>query len=190
MLQEFSEQVEKTAQAVMKDLHTAIPAKITSFDPAKGMASVKPYGTYTTGAGKKIAYPEVTGVPVIIPQCPSATIFIAYPIKAGDDCLMVVSEQELDAWLGGGDSDNDMRFDLTSAIAIPGLSNKGSGVLTEACSSGSVIVANGSTKLKVNKSEVEIVGDLKVSGDVKAGSVSLKDHTHTDSVGGSTTKPN
>lgn len=189
MLQEFSEQVEKMAQAVMEEMHTVIPAKITSFNPSTGMAALKPYGTYTTGAGKKIAYPGVTGVPVIIPQCPSATVFIAFPIKAGDDCLMLVSEQELDAWLGGGDSDNDMRFDLTSAIAIPGLSNKGNTVLEEACKSSSVIVANGSTKLKVNKSEVEIVGNLKVSGDVKAGSISLKDHTRTDSVGGSTTKP-
>lgn len=189
MLQEFSEQVEKTAQAVMSEMHTAIPAKITSFNPSTGMADLKPYGTYRTGAGKKIAYPEVTGVPVIIPQCPSAAVFIAYPIKIGDDCLMLVSEQELDAWLGGGDSDNDMRFDLTSAIAVPGLSNKGSSVLSEACASGSVIVANGSTELKVNKSEVEIVGNLKVSGDVKAGSVSLKGHMHTDSIGGSTTKP-
>lgn len=189
MVQEFSQQVEDTARAVMSEMHTSIPAKITAFDPAKGMATLKPYGTYTTGAGKKIAYPTVTGVPVIIPQCPSASVFIAYPIKVGDECLMLVSEQELDAWLGGGDSENDMRFDLTNAIAIPGLSNKGSSILKEACTSSSVVIANGSTKLKVAKSGVEITGDLTVSGDVKAGSVSLKNHKHTDSIGGSTTKP-
>lgn len=77
-----------------------------------------------------------------------------------------MSEQELDAWLGGGESENDMRFDLTSAIALPGLSNKGSSALKEACTTGNVIVSNGSTKLSVSKSGVEIIGNLDVKGNI------------------------
>lgn len=166
MLQEFVDQVEKAARSVMEEMHTAIPGKITAFNPGTGQATVKPYGTFTTGAGKKMAYPTVTGVPVIIPQCPSANVQIAFPIITGMDCLVIVSEQELDAWLGGGESENDMRFDLTSAIALPGLSNKGSSALKEACTTGNVIVSNGSTKLSVSKSGVEIIGNLDVKGNI------------------------
>lgn len=166
MLQEFVEQVEKVSRSVMEEMHTAIPGKITAFSPEAGQASIKPYGTFATGAGKKMAYPIMTGVPVVIPQCPSANVQIAFPIMAGMDCLVIVSEQELDAWLGGGESENDLRFDLTSAIAIPGLSNKGSAALQEACSTGNVIISNGGTKLSVSKSGVEIAGNLNVKGDV------------------------
>lgn len=103
---------------------------------------------------------------MLIPQCQSANIQIAFPIIPGNDCLVIVSEQELDAWLGGGESENDMRFDLTSAIAIPGLSGKGSDALQEACNTGSVIVSNGSTKLSVSKSGVDISGNLNVDGNI------------------------
>lgn len=166
MLQEFVEQVEKAARSVMEEMHTAIPGKITAFNPETGQATVKPYGTFTTGAGKKMAYPAVTGVPVIIPQCPSMNVQIAFPIMTGMDCLIIVSEQELDAWLGGGESENDMRFDLTNAIALPGLSNKGSAALQEACNTGNVIVSNGGTKLSVSKSGIEITGNLSVKGNI------------------------
>lgn len=68
MLQEFVEQVEKAARSVMEEMHTAIPGKITAFNAGTGFATVKPYGTYTTDSGRKMAYPTVTEVPVIIPQ--------------------------------------------------------------------------------------------------------------------------
>ena len=175
MLQEFVEQVEKAARSVMEEMHTAIPGKITAFNVGTGFATVKPYGTYTTDSGRKMAYPTVTEVPVII------------PITVGMDCLLIISEQELDAWIGGGESENDIRFDLTSAIAIPGLSNKGNAALREACSKKSLILQNGATKVSVNKDNVEIAGNLIVSGDVKAGNISLKNHTHAG-VHGDTSK--
>jgi hypothetical protein len=80
--------------------------------------------------------------------------------------LVIVSEQELDAWLGGGESENDMRFDLTSAVAIPGLSGKSSEALKEACSSGNVIINNSGTKLAISKTNVEVTGNLNVKGNI------------------------
>ena len=187
MLQEFVEQVEKAARSVMEEMHTAIPGKITAFNVGTGFATVKPYGTYTTDSGRKMAYPTVTEVPVIIPQSQVNDIYIAFPITVGMDCLLIISEQELDAWIGGGESENDIRVDLTSAIAIPGLSNKGNAALREACSKKSLILQNGATKVSVNKDNVEIAGNLIVSGDVKAGNISLKNHTHAG-VHGDTSK--
>lgn len=180
MLQEFVQQVEDVARSVMEEMHTAIPARIQKFDASKNMATVKPYGAFVTGSGKKMAYPVITGVPFIFPQCSSEHIEIVFPVKAGDDCLVIISEVELDAWFGGGESDNNMRFDLTSAVAIPGLRNKSSSALVEACKNNSIILKNGDVKLKVSKTDVEIIGNLKVSGDVIANDISLKKHTHID----------
>ena len=67
------------------------------------------------------------------------------------------------------------------------MSNKGNTVLKEACSKKSLILQNGATKVSVNKDNVEIAGNLIVSGDVKAGNISLKDHTHAG-VHGDTSK--
>ena len=100
MLQEFVEQVEKAARSVMEEMHTAIPGKITAFNAGTGFETVKPYGTYTTDSGRKMAYPTVTEVPVIIPQSQVNDIYIAFPITVGMDCLLIISEQELDAWIG------------------------------------------------------------------------------------------
>ena len=76
---------------------------------------------------------------------------------------------------------------MTSAIAIPGLLNKGSATLKEACSKESIILQNGNSKLSINKENVEIKGNLIVSGDVKAKNVSLINHTHAG-VHGDTSK--
>ena len=82
MLHEFVQQVEDVARSVMEEMHTAIPARIQKFDLENNMATVKPYGTFVTGAGKKMAYPVITGVPFIFPQSASANIEIAFPVKA------------------------------------------------------------------------------------------------------------
>ena len=48
MMQEFAQQVEDTAKAVMGEMHTAIPGTIVSYDCNTGTAVVKPSGKYTT----------------------------------------------------------------------------------------------------------------------------------------------
>ena len=190
MLQEFAEQVERVARSVMEEMHTSIPGKIVIFDVDKGMATVKPYGTYKTEAGKMFKYPLITGVPVIIPQCQSASICIAFPIQSGDECLIIISEQELDEWLSNASSENDMRFDLTNAIAIPGLSKLVLPALKEACTNQKIIIANENTKLAVSKDEIEMIGNVKIKGKLLLNDLNINEHTHISSeVGFDTGKP-
>lgn len=157
MLQEFVQQVEELARDVVNEIHTALPGRIIDFDPVKGLATVIPIGKYKSPSGKMLEYPSITGVPIILPQCISLQIQIAFPIKKGESCLLIISEQELDAWLYGGNSDTNLRFDLTSAIAIPGLSNQGSAMLNEACQKESLILSNADTKIQIEKDKVEVV---------------------------------
>lgn len=187
MLQEFTSEVEKTAKSVVDEIHTALPGEIVSYDG--NVASVKPIGKYVTSDGASLDYPVITEAPVCFPQCTSGNVSICFPLKQGDSCLIIISEVELDSWRSGAKSEGVLKFDLTSGIVIPGLQKGMSEAAKNAISENAVIVKNGSTTLKVKSDGVVVEGSLTVTGDVKAGGISLKRHTHTDSEGGSTSSP-
>lgn len=205
MLQEFTAEIEQTAKAVVNEIHTALPGEIVSYNTGAGTATVKPIGKYVTSDGKELNYPTITEAPVCFPFCQNAGVGIAFPVKKGDSCIIIISEVELDSWRSGADSEGSLRFDLTSAMVIPGLLEGGNEASEKAAKENSVIVTagdvtlavsgdgckvdTGSTVMNITDDGVSIKGNLTVTGDVKAGSVSLKNHTHTDSVGGDTQKP-
>lgn len=182
MRQEFTQQIEKTAQAVVNDIHTALPGQVVSFDVGKGTATVKPIGKFITSDNIALAYPDIAEVPVVFP-C-SANAGIAFPVVPGDNCLLIVSEVELDEWRNGAEAEGSLKFDLTNAIAIPGLLNKGNGLVSEAISKNGVVIASGSNKICVSGSGISVSGNLSVSGniscagEVKSGEIALKTHTH------------
>ena len=90
-------------------------------------------------------------------------------------------------------------------MVIPGLLDGGSDAAVRATKQNAVIVTGGDTEVvvsgngceinagstifKVSDSGVNIKGNVTVAGDIKVGSVSFKNHTHTDSTGGKTQKP-
>lgn len=99
MMQEFVDQINKTARSATDDMHTALPGEIKSYDPGKGVATVLPKAKFTKPDGRTMDFPEISGVPVMFPQ--SKNVTIAWPVKAGDGCLLVFSEQALDYWMYG-----------------------------------------------------------------------------------------
>lgn len=101
----------------MNNVHTALPGIFVSYDPSENKAVVQPAlnKNYTSGM---MPMPILDNVPVLFPP----NVF--FPINEGDYCLLVFSERALDPWLnaGGQVTPTDPRkFDLSDAIAIPGL---------------------------------------------------------------------
>ena len=194
MMQEFVQSVKDTARKATEDMHTAVPATITSYDPSSGMAVVQPRAKFKKPNGETMDYPSVSGVPVVFPQ--SQNVTIAFPVKAGDGCLLVFSETAIDYWLYGKETATDLKFDLSSAIAIPNIAASGNDAMVEACAENAVVVKASGTKLKVKSDGVYITGNLKVEGSIQAtqdvvanGSVSLGTHTHRGDSGGTTSAP-
>lgn len=194
MMQEFVQSVKDTARKATEDMHTAVPATITSYDPSSGMAVVQPKAKFKKPNGETMDYPSVSGVPVVFPQ--SQNVTIAFPVKAGDGCLLVFSETAIDYWLYGKETATDLKFDLSSAIAIPNIAASGNDAMVEACAEDAVVVKASGTKLKVKSDGVYITGNLKVEGSIQAtqdvvanGSVSLGTHTHRGDSGGTTSAP-
>ena len=87
MMQEFVDQINKSARSATEDMHTALPGEIKSYDPDKGVATVLPKAKFTKPDGSMMDFPEISGVPVMFPQ--SKNVTIAWPIKKGDGCLLV-----------------------------------------------------------------------------------------------------
>lgn len=184
MMQEVSQQIEETARAVVEEIHTALPGTIVAFYPESGTATVKPSGKYRTADGKRLDYPQITDVPVTFPFCQAAGVGIAFPVAKGDSCLIVISEVELDEWRTGAESEGSLRFDLTSAMCIPGLLEGGGEILSKACqnhavivgagevevmvSDAGVIMTSGNTKMTISEAGIVVSGDLKVEGNLSS----------------------
>lgn len=232
MIQKFIQQVKNSVQESMDGIHTCIPGKIVSFDAAKCTAVVKPIGKFkrpngnsSDGAsGGKVDYPQIAQVPVHFQQSSSQESCICFPVKPGDGCLLLFSEQALDAWRSGGEDFPDLKHDLTNAIAIMGVCRQPNTIMQEAQNKDAIIIRqkdsramfsneevlikrnddqllqmkgseillkNGGTTLKLTPDGAELVGNLKVSGqitaqgDVIGAGISLQSHTHSGMESGS-----
>lgn len=156
MLQEFVQQVKNTVRKELETVHTAIPGKITDFDASTGLATVTPLMKFKRQDGSSISYPAISGVPVVIPQAYGQSATIAFPVKKGDGCLLLVAEQSLDYFMYGQETSIDLQFDLSNAVCIPGLFSKANSVLKDACNANAVIVDVKGSRIKVASGVVQI----------------------------------
>ena len=171
MMQELINELEKAIQDSIEEVHTAFPGVIVSIDYDNGTADVKPIVMKYLRNGDVIEYPLITEVPILLPQGAGQDSFIAFPVKAGDGCLLIVSEQSLDFWQFGMDTEMNMPFDMSNAVCIPGLFRKMPAGLKEANRSGSIIIKSGKTVLKIGPNGAVLNGDLTVQGNVNADNI-------------------
>lgn len=166
MMQEFVQRLQEMAGDAVNGIHTAIPGQIVSFDPASGLAVVSPSMKYKKPDGTTIDYPNITGVPVYFPQGAAQKATIAYSVKTGDGCLLIVSEQSLDYWMYQRETSSELRFDLTNTIALVGLFAAAGPGVQRACDEDAVVVTAGSTVLTVAPDGVDIIGNVAIKGSV------------------------
>lgn len=183
-MQEFVQQVEETARAIVNEIHTALPGIIIAFNPDNATATVKPIGKYMMMDGKSLDYPQITEVPIVFPFCQTSKVGIAFPVKKGDSCLIIISEVELDEWRTKAESEGSLRFDLTSAVCISGLLRGEATIISKACKNNAVVIGagniecmvsdtqvtitSGNTQMVISDTGVVISGDLKVDGNISS----------------------
>jgi hypothetical protein len=107
---------------------TSIPATVVDYNPALQTITAKPtvsgrYQDPETGILVPFPLPTVSNVPVAFPS--SAGFAITWPLTPGDTVFLVFADSSLDEWKATGAPENvpqdTRRFDLTDAVAIPGL---------------------------------------------------------------------
>jgi len=194
MMQEVVQQVKATIQEFIDGVQAAIPGVIAAFDPAKCEASVNLTGQYNKPDGTKLPYPAAAHVPVVFPQVSNQEITIAFPIKPGDGCLVIIAEQALEAWRAGGESNLDLKHDLTNAIVIPGLFRTPNAVMQEAVSEDAIMLVNQGTKVKIKGQEIHIetpkieiqtekihiTGEVEIDKELTVKGIKFTPHVHKE----------
>lgn len=198
-------------KAISEQIRVALPGIIQSFDPGDDdrppTCVVQPAIRYVErdNDGNKSTkdYPLLVDVPVVFPRGGGCTL--TFPVKAGDECLVIFADRCIDFWWqsGGIQEPVDERMhDLSDAFCIVGpqsQAKKISGISTNAVELRS---DDGETKLSLNPASGAINGTapggfnlngLKILSDGRLqlvdGSIVDK-HTHGGvEPGGSSTAP-
>lgn len=193
-----------------EQLRVAMPGIIQSFDPDAVTAVVQPAIRYVErdNDGNKSTkdYPLLVDVPVIFPRGGGCTL--TFPVKEGDECLVIFADRCIDFWWqsGGIQEPVDGRMhDLSDAFCIVGpqsQAKKIGGISTTAAQlrtdDGSAIIelaAGGavtitSPQITIN-GPLQVNGEITSTGDQLAGGISQIGHTHggVEPGGGSTGAP-
>lgn len=124
----FAEQqmaLESALSSLQTRLWTALPGFVESFDPANNTVEVQPtiQGVITSSDGttKAVDLPLLPDVPVYFPRGGGVTL--TFPIKQGDECLVVFSSRCIDGWWQSGGSQLAPEFrmhDLSDGFAFIG----------------------------------------------------------------------
>lgn len=109
----------------LKDLHTCMPGIIASFDPDLQTASVQPAIKRIFTEKGPVNLPLCVDVPVEFPG--GGDFFMTFPVKPGDECILLFSERAIDLWFesGGTQSPAEYRLhDLSDGMALVGINSK------------------------------------------------------------------
>lgn len=185
------------------DLHTALPGIIQSFDPQRMTCEVAPAirGAIieTNGQARSVDLPLLVDCPVVFPG--GGGYALTFPLKPGDDCLVVFAERCIDAWWQSGGIQNAAEYrlhDLSDGFVIPGVRSQPQvvrgGVSTTATE---LRTDDGRALVRIRDHAMEIVAPdgltidaptVTYTGDIICGGFSYLGHTHTG-VHGETTPP-
>jgi hypothetical protein len=107
----------------MELVHTCIPGRIEEYSSKERRASVKPLVKTVLVSGDVVEIPPIVNVPVQFLS--SKNFSMTFPLEKGDGVTILFSETGIGNFLSGKgqdvEADDQSRFSLTDAIAIPGL---------------------------------------------------------------------
>lgn len=145
----FSDILNSVIRHNLSGIHTSFPAKVLSYSAPDQKANVQPLIKKVYLDKRVESYPVIVNVPVIFPR--TATAIISLPIKKDDLVLIVIMERSIDQWLekSGEESEpiSNRRFDLSDAIAIPGLYPFG---VNSDADPDAILIKNGLTRFKMD----------------------------------------
>lgn len=184
-------------KVLSEQMRVAMPGIIQSFDPDAVTALVQPAIRYierdNDGNTSTQDYPLLVDVPVVFPRGGGCTL--TFPVKEGDECLVIFADRCIDFWWqsGGIQEPVDGRMhDLSDAFCIVGpqsQAKKISGISTtaaqlrtddgaafiELAAGGAVTIT--SPQITIN-GPLQVNGEITSTGDQVAGGISQIGHTH------------
>lgn len=201
-------------QNALRQLHTALPAKVVSFNSIKQTVTLAAQIKQVLVEGNAVDIPPLLEVPISYPR--GGGFAITFPLQAGDEGIALFSERCIDGWWQSGKASEplDYRFhDLSDAMFIPGICSQPQRVKNFFTAGLSLQTLSGNTFIRMIEGSITIQGDITHTGntqqtgnfvqvgnltstgtiaaavDVSAGGISGKSHTHRGDSGGTTGQP-
>lgn len=187
-------------------LHTAIPAKVVSFNSVNQTVTLQVLIKQVMSNGELIDIPPLMDVPIQYPK--GGDFVITYPLNLGDEGIALFSERCIDAWWQSGQASKpiDLRLhDLSDAMFIPGITSVPKAVKSFFTGGLSIQTIDGNTHVRVTNGTIYIKGNIVHEGntnqtgtlalqgsmtasvDVNASGISLKSHCHSGVASGPST---
>jgi hypothetical protein len=151
----------------LKDLHTCLPGIVQSFDAAKQTAVVQPAIQRIFTNHGPVNLPVCVDVPVAFPG--GGGFYLTFPVKAGDECILLFSERAIDNWYASGGTQQPYEFrlhDLSDGIAIVGLNSQPHRLSSVQSTGAELRTRDRSCYLRLEAGAIYIKGNLNLDGDL------------------------
>jgi len=158
----LTQAIENVLQVFLSGINTCLPGQIESYNFETSKVSVKPLIKKKFLDGAVLEIPIIENVPAVFPR--TSRSGITFPLRKGDKCLIVFSQRAMERYLSSGEDSepgDKRKFDLTDAIAIPGLFSFVEGT-----------IASNNEDMEMTHEGQKVT--IKKGGDIQVGSDSLK----------------
>ena len=158
---------------VSKTMRVACPGIIQSYDPDEMTVSVQPaireHVVMDWNKVSTIEIPLLIHVPVVFPR--AGDFIITFPIKPGDECLVVFGDRAMDAWWQSGGIQNPIEgrvHDLSDGYCILSPSSQPKKVSNLSTNSIQIRNLSGTSFIEITENhDINMVttGNINVSAD-------------------------
>ena len=148
------------------------------------VGKIKTFYSDTQTADIEIAeYPLISGVPVSFIS--GANFSIQVPVEAGDDCIVLFCDTDLDNWVQDGSGNPAFASDLhglNGAVCLVGLKNLATKISNYITDGIRIKYKNSEIELTdsgiVIKGNVTVQGTITANGEITSGAIGLTTHLH------------
>lgn len=146
----FSETLRVAIDSRLIDLHTALPAKVVSFNPAKQTVNLELIVKRIKQTDVVESFPVLVDVAVCFAQ--TKEFAITFPIKEGDTGQVIFNERQIDNWEINGDilpPDDARKHSLSDAVFFPNLTNQKNNIPNFNNTDLEIRTISGPTRIKI-----------------------------------------
>ncbi|EPG7943976.1 translation initiation factor IF-2 [Enterobacter ludwigii] len=158
---ELAETFKSERETTKNQIRVALPGIVQSFDPDTVTAVVQPAirSVETDNDGNRVTknYPLLVDVPVIFPRGGGCTL--TFPVKAGDECMVIFADRCIDFWWQNGgvqEPVDDRVHDLSDAFCIVGPQSQAQKISSISTGAAQLRSDDGSTFFELNPSTQKI----------------------------------
>lgn len=200
--------LDAVSNQVKREINCVRVGQIQSYDATKQEATVKiaqqqVTSTQPDGTRTLSEFPLLLRCPVVYPSGGGFTL--TFPIAAGDECLILFNDREIDNWVtsGAGQAPTTARMhDLSDGFALVGVRSNPRALTSVSTSATQLRSDDGETYVEVSSGSIKLVAPtgilldtplVTVTGDIEAGddAISSVHHKHdgVQTGGGDTGEP-